>query len=100
MEVLTHGAPAMDVLVSDLGMPGEDGFDLIKRVRASGHRARNLPAIALTAFVGSDNEIRALEAGYQAHLSKPVDPEALAATIDSLARLTASTHRVTKMPPE
>lgn len=98
MEVLTRRAPAVDVLVSDLGMPGEDGFDLIKRVRASGHRARDLPAVALTAFVGSDAQRRALEAGYQAHLPKPVDPGALAATIESLARLTASTHRAAQRP--
>ena len=75
-----------DVLISDLGMPGDDGYDLIRRVRQGEHGPRALPAIALTAFAGKDNERQVLEAGYQVHVSKPVDPYELTAMIAQLAR--------------
>jgi CheY-like chemotaxis protein len=64
-----------DVLVSDLGMPDQDGFDLIRQLREEGHDARDLPAVALTAFVQKDDARLALSAGYQVHLPKPVDPD-------------------------
>ena len=60
------------VLVSDVGMPREDGYDLIRRIRESGYAAEVLPAIALTAFARDEDRDRALAAGYQQHLPKPV----------------------------
>jgi len=83
IEALPEALP--DVLVSDIGMPNEDGFDLIREVRRRGHHARDLPAVALTAFVGKDNQRQALLAGFQVHVPKPVDPRDLTAVIASLA---------------
>ena len=77
-----------DVLVSDLGMPDEDGFDLIRQLRDGGHDARDLPAVALTAFVQKDDAHLALLAGFQVHLPKPVDPHELTSVIARLARRT------------
>jgi PAS domain S-box-containing protein len=74
-----------EVLVSDLGMPGEDGFDLIRRVRGSGLSVKELPAVALTAFVHKDDQREALLAGFQVHVPKPVDPHDLTAVIATLA---------------
>ena len=62
------------VILSDVGMPGEDGYDLIRDVRAR-HSAKELPAAALTAFARVEDRKRALRAGFQTHVSKPVDPE-------------------------
>jgi PAS domain S-box-containing protein len=75
-----------DVIVADIGMPGEDGYSLIRKVRnrALDH-SRLTPAIALTAYAGDGNRSRALDAGYQKHISKPAEPEELALTIASLA---------------
>jgi PAS domain S-box-containing protein len=73
-----------DVLVSDIGMPGMDGYDLIRMVR-SGSTARDVPAIALTAYARPEDRARVLRAGYQAHLSKPVVPTELFTTVARLA---------------
>jgi PAS domain S-box-containing protein len=76
-----------DVLVADIGMPGMDGYDLIKRVRSSTVPAvREIPAAALTAFARSDDRAKALQSGFEAHLSKPVDPGELVAAVALLAR--------------
>lgn len=85
MDILSNGTGGVDVLVSDLGMPGQDGFDLIRQVRSHGHDGRALPAVALTAFVGTSDQRSALEAGFQVHIAKPVDPRALNAAIARLA---------------
>ena len=74
-----------DVLVSDLGMPDQDGFDLIRQVRDDGYDARDLPAVALTAFVQKDDAHSALLAGFQVHVPKPVDPHDLTSVIARLA---------------
>jgi signal transduction histidine kinase/ActR/RegA family two-component response regulator len=74
-----------DVLVSDIGMPGEDGYDLIRKVRASEQDGKSLPAVALTAYVSEEDRRRAISAGYQEHLSKPVELVKLSKLI---ARLT------------
>jgi PAS domain S-box-containing protein len=80
-----------DVLVADIAMPGEDGYSLIRKLRARPLDRRNLtPAIALTAYAGDANRKRALEAGFQKHMSKPADPTALARTIVDLATRTAA----------
>lgn len=81
----------LDVLVSDLGMPGQDGFDLIREVRKRGHHPRDLPAIALTAFVHKNDAREALLAGFQVHVPKPVDPHDLTAAIAGLAGKTGIT---------
>jgi CheY-like chemotaxis protein len=62
-----------DVLVSDISMPGEDGFDLMRRMRASGGRIAVIPAIALSAFARHEDASRAAAAGFQRHLAKPVE---------------------------
>jgi PAS domain S-box-containing protein len=73
-----------EVLISDIAMPEEDGYDLIRRVRAAGHNARDLPAIALTAFAHKEDQRRALLAGFQVHVPKPVDPHDLVVVVGSL----------------
>jgi CheY-like chemotaxis protein len=70
------------VLLSDIGMPGEDGLSFIRRLRAQGS---SLPAIALTAYASAEDVKRALLAGFQTHLAKPVEAGALTAAIASLA---------------
>jgi signal transduction histidine kinase len=75
-----------DVLVSDLIMPDVDGLELIRQIRALDERAgRVTPAAALTALARSDDRRRALNAGYQMHVSKPVDPQELATVVERLA---------------
>ena len=71
-----------DVLVSDISMPGTDGYQFIGQVRAC-HGA--VPAIAVSAFSRADDRLRSMESGFDLHLAKPVDPAALAAAIRSLA---------------
>jgi PAS domain S-box-containing protein len=72
LERLQSEAPP-DVLVSDIGMPGLDGYELIRRVRAKrGFGAERLPAVALTAFAREEDQRAALAAGFQAHVTKPV----------------------------
>jgi signal transduction histidine kinase len=75
-----------NVLVSDIGMPGIDGYEFLQKVRAMGSsRGGLLPAVALTAFARSEDRTRTLMAGYQVHVSKPVEPAELVATIASVA---------------
>jgi CheY-like chemotaxis protein len=79
-------ASAYDVLISDLGMPGEDGFELMRKVRALGpEHGRAIPAIALTAFARSADRRRAAMAGFQTHLTKPIEATELVAVVASLA---------------
>jgi len=75
-----------DVLIADIGMPDEDGYGLIRRVRAlSKEQGGATPALALTAYARTEDRARALSAGYQVHLSKPVDRSELAAVICRLS---------------
>lgn len=76
-----------DILVSDVGMPDQDGYNLIRQVR-SRLAAKALPAVALTAFARSEDRRRALLAGFQTHVAKPVDPAELVAVVASLAERT------------
>ena len=85
MNLLGEWTP--DVLVSDIEMPGEDGYSLIRKVRASeANRGTRMPAVALTAHARVDDRMRALSAGYDAHVAKPVEPAELVMVIASLAR--------------
>jgi CheY-like chemotaxis protein len=74
-----------DALVSDIGMPGEDGYDLLRKIRARDpeHGGR-VPALALTAYARSEDARRALASGYQMHIPKPVESDLLAAAVASL----------------
>jgi CheY-like chemotaxis protein len=83
LEILQELDP--DVLVSDIGMPERDGYDLIREIRAHGRDAEALPAVAVTAFASPEDRQRALAAGFQVHLAKPVDPKELTSVIASLA---------------
>jgi len=75
-----------DVLISDIGMPERDGYQLIRDVRRLPvERGGRTPAIALTAFARSEDRTRTMFAGYQVHVSKPIDPHELIATVASLA---------------
>jgi CheY-like chemotaxis protein len=75
------------VLVLDLGMPALDGFQLIARIRAASNPdVSEVPAVALTAFARSEDRTRALRAGFEMHLAKPVDPGELVQSVASLAR--------------
>jgi CheY-like chemotaxis protein len=76
-----------DVIVADLGMPMVDGFAFIERVRQHpNRRVRDVPAAALTAYARSEDRVKALRAGFQIHLAKPIDPAELATTIAALAK--------------
>ena len=76
-----------DVLVSDIGLPEEDGYELIRNLRALAPEGPGgIPAVALTAYATADDRSRALAAGFQHHLAKPIDPEALRASVSRLAR--------------
>lgn len=79
---LEHMRP--DVLVSDIGLADESGYDLIRTVRARAGLA-DLPAVALTAYAWTEDRERALSAGYHVHLGKPVDPDALTEVVARLA---------------
>ncbi|WP_374586436.1 ATP-binding protein [Pseudoduganella sp.] len=71
-----------DLLLSDIGMPDVDGFELLARIRAMGPaRGGSLPAIALTAFARPEDRLRALESGFLDHVPKPIEPSELIATI-------------------
>ncbi len=75
-----------DVLVADIGMPEEDGYSLIGKVRELQGELGDLPAIALTAYAGDGDRLRALAAGFQLHLAKPVDSRGLASAVAAVAR--------------
>ncbi len=76
-----------DVLISDIGMPGEDGYTLIRKVRAlQPERGGQIPAVALTAYARMEDRTRALAAGFQMHVPKPVKPIELTTVVASLAR--------------
>ncbi len=73
-----------DVLISDIGMPGLDGYQFMRRMRAAEPKERRVPALALTAFARPDDRKHAILAGYQAHLAKPFDMAELAIVVAGL----------------
>jgi PAS domain S-box-containing protein len=81
-----------DVIVSDIEMPDEDGYELIRKVRRleAENGGRTVPAVALTAYGRVEDRLRALSAGYQIHMAKPAEPNELAHVIASLASRSAS----------
>ena len=72
------------LLISDISMPGEDGFQLIRQVRAAGYDAVRLPAVALTAFAHPEDRVRVLASGFQLHLAKPIELETLLGALTEL----------------
>lgn len=82
-----------DVILSDLGMPGEDGYSLIRRLRSrSPERGGRIPAAALTAYASAQDRTRALLAGFQSHVPKPIEASELAAVIANLAGRTGTSR--------
>jgi signal transduction histidine kinase/ActR/RegA family two-component response regulator len=85
LRLLSEGGFVPDVLVSDVGMAGTDGFELVRTIRKlDSPTLRSLPAIAVTAYANPEDRVKALVAGYQNHIPKPVDSAALAAAIAQL----------------
>ena len=77
-----------DFLVSDIGLPDVDGYELLRRIRCmDANAAGGIPAIALTAYARTEDRMLAFRAGYQAHLTKPVEPMELVATVANLAKV-------------
>ena len=74
-----------DIVISDIEMPGEDGYSLIRKIRLQEPPSQRVPAIALTAYTRSADRVRALAAGFQTHMSKPVEPAELVAAVKSLS---------------
>ena len=80
----------IDVMLADIAMPGEDGYALIRKLRThSSPDLASIPAAALTAFARNEDRIRALRAGFQSHLAKPIDADLLVTTV---ARLGGKLH--------
>ena len=84
-QVLQRDHP--DVLVSDIGLPHEDGYSLLRRIRQlSPEAGGEVPAAALSAYAAPDDTRKAMEAGFQAHIAKPVEPNRLASVIGQLVQ--------------
>jgi len=75
-----------DIIISDIEMAGEDGYSFIRKIRLQEPPSVHIPAIALTAYTRSVDRVRAVAAGFQTHMSKPVEPAELVAAVRSLVR--------------
>jgi CheY-like chemotaxis protein len=85
LDILERWRP--DVLISDIGMPGEDGYALIQQIRQRPEeRGGQTPAVALTAYARVEDRVKILTAGFQMHVTKPVDPTELVAVVASVGR--------------
>jgi circadian clock protein KaiC len=82
LEALDRAAP--DLIVADIGLPGEDGFALMRKVRSRSGAQSQVPAVALTAWGMARDRARAKEVGFQAHLVKPIDPSTLVTVLEAL----------------
>ena len=84
LATLDHWRP--DVLISDIGMPDMDGYELLRELRFKENKGKHtrLPALALTAYATAEDRMRALQSGFQMHIAKPVDPEELTTVLASL----------------
>ena len=96
LTILNEGL-APDIILSDIGMPDQDGYDFMRRVRGMAGDIAEVPAAALTALARVEDRKRALMAGYQTHLAKPVDPSELVAMV---ASLTGRTGRPITQPSD
>lgn len=88
-----------DMLISDIGMPEEDGYSLIRKVRTlEAQKLGNIPAIALTAYTREEDSQQAIEAGFQMHIAKPVEPTQLINAVMSLlsAMSTSTSHSISQ----
>jgi CheY-like chemotaxis protein len=85
-----------DLLLSDIGMAEQDGYDLIRQVRESGAGYSGIPAIAITGYADYREGERALAAGYQMHLPKPIEPVALVEIVANLARAHGQIYAIEK----
>jgi CheY-like chemotaxis protein len=75
------------ILVSDIGLPGQDGYDLMREIRKlPPERGGQIPALALTAYAGAEDRQKASRAGFQTYLAKPAEPAELVAKVAALAR--------------
>jgi CheY-like chemotaxis protein len=93
LEALNESPP--DVLISDIGMPDEDGYSLIRQVRArDASRGGCIPAVAMTAWGRSEDRQQALAAGFQTHLAKPTDPEELVRAVATLIHAPGESKRL------
>lgn len=91
---LVNSANQFEVLISDIGMPGEDGYSLLSRVRTlKPEQGGSIPAIAVTAYARDEDRKAAFSAGFQIHVSKPIDPAQL---IENVAKLIGNSHSQTK----
>jgi CheY-like chemotaxis protein len=78
-----------DILISDIGLPGEDGYTLMRKLRSrESERGGHIPAIALTAYGRREDRLRAFSVGYEYHVHKPVEPAELLLAVASLANRT------------
>jgi hypothetical protein len=85
LAILSEHAP--DIIVSDIGMPGEDGYSLIRQVRSLHQpEKRTIPAIAVTAFTRNRDRLQAFESGFNLHISKPLEPAKLLQAVLDLTR--------------
>jgi len=91
LEELRRWVP--DVLVSDIGMPGEDGYAFLRKVRAQRGDLASVPAVALTAYATSEDRVRIFSAGFQMHVAKPIEPAELVTVVASAA------HRLSDSAP-
>jgi CheY-like chemotaxis protein len=90
LRLIQSNGAGIDLLVSDLGMPQLDGYELIRRVRAlAAGKGRAVPAIALTAYAAATDRSHAIAAGYNLHVAKPFAPEALVGACATLLRTRA-----------
>ena len=87
------------MLISDIGLPGLDGYDLMRQIRDGEPAGSRVAAIALTAYARAEDRTRALRAGYQAHVAKPVDGAELVAMVASLLDLSAPARRAGEERP-
>ena len=93
MEALTRLRELVpDLLISDIGMPEEDGLSLIRKVRALGPaHGGSVPAVALTAYARVEDRLKVLAAGFQLHVAKPIEPAELIAVVSTAAEWTPKT---------
>ena len=84
LEMIEASPP--DALVADIGMPGEDGYSLMRKIRRlPSSRGGTVPALALTAYARPEDRAQALTAGFQQYVAKPIEPDELAAVVAKLA---------------